>query len=372
MATCSANDSLLKFCNCVFEVMDTCSSISELPKCCKDFIDTCYVSFGEINQRFDAAAYLSLSLYIDELFNKQINTDIRDKNVSTLRFDTDSLYDMTLFMEEYCKANQICDFPKTILEDICSLILQRFRSFKNMVLYSQNVANKQSRAHVASMTRIVESRQNELLKQIDTRFKDTQQAVDVLESELAAREKDAHDHSITILGVFSAIVLVFNAAVSFFTSAFGAFSNASIYKILTILLIIGVIFVGAMMGLFFYLDRIRPSDKFEFLKNKKEKQSSSEMIYVVDKAESGVRILKLLLPFLITLVILIIMLLIVLYSWEVGLVEARNQSLFAQESKTDSETGFETDSETDVVTSIQEELSQPEDESEETTSAIAE
>lgn len=154
-----------------------------------------------------------------------------------------------------------------------------------------------------------------------------------------------HESNITILGIFSAVVLVFNAAVSFYSSTIGAFGSFSTYKTVAILLIIGIILVGAMMGLFYYLDRVRKSaksdiekyvskmitgEKTQSSKNKKESRPGKNTIYILDKTEGRASVLTSLLPFAIVIVLLIIGLILVLFFWRNGCIETRNQDIAQQ------------------------------------------
>lgn len=77
--------------------------------------------------------------------------------------------------------------------------------------------------------------------------------------EIKNTEKKMYESNITILGIFSAVVLVFNASVSFYSSAINAIALSNSYKLFMVLLVIGIIVIGAVMGLFYYLEKIRMS-----------------------------------------------------------------------------------------------------------------
>lgn len=70
-------------------------------------------------------------------------------------------------------------------------------------------------------------------------------------------EKQVTEKSITILGIFASIVLVFNASVSFYAETIKAFSDADPYKIIFFFSLIGLIVLAAIMGLVCYLDSVR-------------------------------------------------------------------------------------------------------------------
>lgn len=77
------------------------------------------------------------------------------------------------------------------------------------------------------------------------------QAEDV-ENSLNGAQKDY----IAILGIFAAVVLAFTGGIAFSTSVFQNLHNSSIYRVLIVSLIIGLVLINVLYGLFFYVDRL--------------------------------------------------------------------------------------------------------------------
>ncbi|MBQ3526998.1 MAG: hypothetical protein IJA52_00370 [Clostridia bacterium] len=135
-------------------------------------------------------------------------------------------------------------------------------------------------------------------------------------------EKKMHESNVTILGIFSAVVLAFNTTVGFYSSTIDAFSHSSTYKILLILLVIGFVTSSVLMGLFFYLGTICNSSSTNVI----AKASGDKKIYKVIKEKlSG---LKGLVPFLITDAIILILLIVVMITWNLGAIEHRNKEVY--------------------------------------------
>lgn len=331
----SVEEVLQKYCDCVFEVIVNDSSLDALPECCCNFANIYGQSFPTITQEFSPNVYHKVIFYIEDSFNDYINKIIQNADSSVLRFNADNVSDMLCFLKTYCENKCTDAFPEETFEEIGLLISQKFRAFKNAVLFNRNITLKPEDAVIATMHKY-QAEIDEKMRKAETTIEKVK--VSTMET-IAASERKASESSIGILGVFSAIVLVFNAAVSFYASAFSAFSNASIYKILTILITISIVMIGAMMGLFYYLDRVRKSaqpdiDKY-CIKTISETDLSDEdgssfqerRVYILDKTEGGRSILKSLLPFLITLVVLFACLFAVLASWRNGCVERRNKDV---------------------------------------------
>lgn len=224
-----------------------------------------------------------------------------------------------------------------LISEILSHLLMEVESISSEI----NVTSLQSFNSVNDTYKEIEGSINERLKRFSdelVNFNKEQDAIlNEFHDEMHDVEKRMHDSNITILGIFSAVVLVFNAAVGFYSSAISAFGSFTTYKTIAVLLIIGIIVVGAMMGLFYYLEVVRKGARVDINRHirvtrKKDKQRSAnskrevaprENIYIVEK--TGV--FKSLLPFLIIIVLLIAGLVSVFCFWKDGSIEVRDQEV---------------------------------------------
>lgn len=71
---------------------------------------------------------------------------------------------------------------------------------------------------------------------------------------------DKLDHSqkeyITILGIFAAVVLTFTGGIAFSTSVLDNIAQASVYRILIVTLIMGLVLINVLFGLFYYVNKL--------------------------------------------------------------------------------------------------------------------
>ncbi len=162
---------------------------------------------------------------------------------------------------------------------------------------------KQNEKKISNLMKIV----NETAEQSS---KKTRKLFNNFSEKLNAAERKSHESSITILGIFSAIVLVFNATVGFYQAAIEAFSDASLYKILFILIIIGIILTNVLMGLFCYLEKIRNPKKLSI--TAKTSNKSSEIESEDNTKSKGLKIKfkknNILLPFCVANIVLFLLL----------------------------------------------------------------
>lgn len=109
------------------------------------------------------------------------------------------------------------------------------------------------------------------------------------------------ERSITILGIFAAIVLTFNSGLTFSSTVLQNLINANIYRAIIITIVLGLIIANVLLGLFYYLERV-------VHKNDDEKT-------------------KTVIPMIFLNVILAILLALTVVFWNKGLVEKRDKEI---------------------------------------------
>ena len=75
------------------------------------------------------------------------------------------------------------------------------------------------------------------------------------------RMKDTQKDYIAILGIFAAIVITFTSGITFATSVLNNIHKASIFRLIGITALIGLVLINMLYGLFYYIDRITRIDK---------------------------------------------------------------------------------------------------------------
>ena len=203
-------------------------------------------------------------------------------------------------------GNQI-DIQKQInkLFDHVSLDIAR-------ISYS-DAANRQS---------VQDSKINDIKREIN----ETQQRVDSMLNDIEVSQinikttqdsiNNAQKEYIAILGIFAAVVITFVGGIAFSTSVLQNIHQSSIYRIVFICLLIGLVLLNVICALFYFIERIVKSKDEE----KKPRNSFK--------------------PFIIINVIMLVLILITFVCWSFGCVEHRNNSVGAvavSESATPSE-----------------------------------
>lgn len=112
------------------------------------------------------------------------------------------------------------------------------------------------------------------------------------------RMKDTQKEYIAILGIFAGIVITFMSAVTFSASVLENMHQSSIYRVVLVTLLIGVVFTNIVYGLFYYIDRV--------VREKKEHR---------------------LFPFIWVNVIWMVLIALTVGAWLFGLVEKRNMGI---------------------------------------------
>ena len=203
-------------------------------------------------------------------------------------------------------GNQI-DIQKQInkLFDHVSLDIAR-------ISYS-DAANRQS---------VQDSKINDIKREIN----ETRQRVDSMLNDIEVSQinikttqdsiNNAQKEYIAILGIFAAVVITFVGGIAFSTSVLQNIHQSSIYRIVFICLLIGLVLLNVICALFYFIERLVKSRDEE----KKPRNSFK--------------------PFIIINVIMLVLILITFVCWSFGCVEHRNNSVGAvavSESATPSE-----------------------------------
>lgn len=128
---------------------------------------------------------------------------------------------------------------------------------------------------------------------INKDFEATEKKLSDVESKLNNSQKEY----ISILGIFAAVVLAFTGGIAFSTSVLNNIAQASIYRMVGISLLIGLVLVNVLFGLFYYINSLV----------NKEKRS--------------------ILPFAISNVIFVVLLALTVMAWNCGFVEKRNSRI---------------------------------------------
>lgn len=120
--------------------------------------------------------------------------------------------------------------------------------------------------------------QNESINDIKAEVSDLQKGINDLQKRLdksankikSAYKKveNAQKEYIAILGIFASIILTFISGIVFTTSILQNIHNASIYRIVLITLLIGLIVLNAVYLLFYFIERIVKNHKKSKIKQK--------------------------------------------------------------------------------------------------------
>ncbi len=132
------------------------------------------------------------------------------------------------------------------------------------------------------------------VNEISYGIKEAKELQTITENKIQNQQKEY----IAILGIFSSVVLTFNAGIAFSTSVLKNIAEASIYRIVLISLIIGIVLTNVIFGLLFYINKL-----------------------ICDEEKIK--------PIIISNIIFLIMILFTIVAWYSGSVEARNHRIIS-------------------------------------------
>jgi len=128
------------------------------------------------------------------------------------------------------------------------------------------------------------------IQTINADFEATEEKLSDVESKLDNSQKEY----ISILGIFAAVVLAFTGGIAFSTSVLNNIAQASIYRMIGISLVIGLVLVNVLFGLFYYINSLVNKEKKDIF------------------------------PLVISNIIFVVLLALTVIAWSFGFVENRN------------------------------------------------
>lgn len=136
--------------------------------------------------------------------------------------------------------------------------------------------------------------QGSIEKEFKITNEELQKAQKNVEKELGKQQREY----IAILGIFAAVVLAFTAGIAFSTSILENINTVSVYRIIIVSLIVGIVLVNILFSLFYYIDRL--------VNGKNEKKLT---------------------PLVIANIVLIFLILATIAAWYLGFIENRNSNI---------------------------------------------
>ncbi len=281
------------FCACIIEEDAKEDIFIELSKDDKAFCDKYYSTFDCLHN--DDFFSFDVEFVVRDVCTKSFTKSNTRKEAPFSFYNEEYLKDHLEGFEAYCKKTHNVEFP-TGFRLVTKLISLQCKEVQNISL----LLNEQ----IQVSNEINENKITEGLDSVTTAIGEAKTKVNDLSGELkdvtAKAEKKMTETGITILGIFSAIVLTINAALTFSSSVLDNINKASIYRISLVSLILGLVVFSILICLFNYLNDVR---------NGKKKHK------------------KLIGSLIISDIVIILLMIGVCYFWWTGLVEERNNKI---------------------------------------------
>ena len=147
------------------------------------------------------------------------------------------------------------------------------------------------------------------LKKLQAQINELNDNVKVTEKNLSDIEdklENSQKEYISILGIFAAVVLAFTGGIAFTTSVLNNIAQASIYRMVAVSLIIGLVLINVIFGLFYYLNSMVSRNRKDVKTNKARKNIA---------------------PLIISNLIVLALLFATIAAWYFGLAEKRDDRI---------------------------------------------
>lgn len=240
-------------------------------------LDEIYLtSDGEVNQEF-RHEYASISGKMREL-NSENTESIKVFSVDNLVSNITDIYDYAVqqkkpYIKNLFKLKDHISLEAGRISDVDGLrwnIENGWKAVEMKIAYTENLADSFAGEVERSKNLLekVQANANECTKQIGESAVIVEGLKDTVK-EVKKKTEDVQKDSITILGIFASIVLSFTAGMVFTSSVLENIDKASPYRIVGVVLLIGMVLTDLIALLLVYIDRIRmvKPGKMEFPKS---------------------------------------------------------------------------------------------------------
>lgn len=244
---------------CYFKAIYKDSVVKGLSNEAKKFCDDYYAIFSDVQKLNCANIPYDIISKVDELYSDFIKDAYREHIDVFNNFNEVLERDFIESLNQYCYDKYNLKIPQYLISLLEKVSLKLMDEQNRYLFYSRNINQTDSnvRDYKATLGRAVDEFQvqataiknemNEFAKTTTTNLKEI--------------EKKSSENSITILGIFSAIVLVANAGISLSTDVLQNLITADISKAVLIFSIFGVLLGNTVLGLIAYLEHVRTGDE---------------------------------------------------------------------------------------------------------------
>lgn len=245
-----------EFCNCVLNIDKDSPDFEGLEKCDKDFCDTYSCKFNDLkNTKLNSSlVQVQVRQACDDYCKKMFDT----KKTPYIFYNKQFNMNYINSINEYCQKYNV-ELPEE-LSTVLELISLECIEFQNNNMQILDVIA----ADIQLQTTRNQAAIDDLITDIDEAKKQLGDINDIIseyDKKLIESERKTHESNVTILGIFSAVVLVFNGTLAFSSSILQNLNSSSIYRIVFCSLIIGLVLINVLYGLFYYINGIVKKDK---------------------------------------------------------------------------------------------------------------
>lgn len=208
---------------------------------------------------------ISTDVLVYDLCTDYVQSSIAKNLVFEIGSGIEALDQYTKLLKQHCQAKT------KKLPNICDNIIRLAKQRLKIIDFSSNQSQLQLQSEILS-TRISKSEAD--VNQVRNNINVMGQTLDDISKtigRLDEKRNDIYKDIIAIISIFAAIILTTSGVFSFSTSVLENINNANFYKLLVIVLILGMIFSSIFLGAYYFLYNVRHDIKTENPKTHKHR-----------------------------------------------------------------------------------------------------
>ncbi len=245
------DDIIFEFCMLLSEVLNHAEIVQNLSKDDIAFI-TKVKNHTDIDSKtltVKDQTYIDVLIY--DLCMGYVQSNIANNPAFDIGVGIEAIENYSNLLKKYCAENNM-HLQHTYI-NIMELVVQRLKTID----FASNQSQLRQQSEILS-DRILDSnlRVNELqtnLQETKKKVKDTLLMVD----DVIKKKNDIYKDIVTIISIFAAIILTMSGVFSFSSTVLENINSANFYKLMVIVLVLGIMFSSIFLGSYYFLYNVR-------------------------------------------------------------------------------------------------------------------
>lgn len=262
------NKILKEFCRCILDVMSCDEATYKFDDKTQKFCNLYKDKFDDLDKVIhdDLQIHYSVRMCVDSAYNEFIRKKIMQYENPFRGFSISVVNSYALDLKRYSLKQCGKKCPQTF-ELMIAMMAIKFQESNNLSIYIRNGSvNTERRLHdnLKNIQEFYVEKVDVAFESVEKKWDEVRTEIESVDNDVKNMEKKSIETNVTILGIFASVILTFSGMFTFSASVLDNISSVSIYRLVFVSLIIGLISFNLLSFLLAFLNRLRNIENNEF------------------------------------------------------------------------------------------------------------